>query len=160
MRARQDHTLVDRIVSTTAADVMRSPCVVNPKPDAMVHYVQDNDTVKVCANIFWEKRIGALMVKSSSDGSVVGIMSERDFVKALAHDTTHTSTVADLMTPVAKMVSVGLTTGVGECMELMRKHGIRHLPVMATAKGEEQYQAIPNLQTVAERCVLLLLDRA
>ena len=55
------------------------------------------------------------------------------------------------MTPAAKMVTVGLTTGVGECMELMRKHGIRHLPVMATAVGEDRHQAIPNLQVAAER---------
>ena len=145
-------TLVDRVVSTTAADVMRRPCVIRPKPDEMVHYVKDSDSVKQCATIFWEKRIGALLVKSEVDGSLVGIMSERDFVKALATDTTHTSTVGDLMTPVAKMVTVSLTTGVGECMELMRQHGIRHLPVMATGQGENQHQAVQNLQTVAERC--------
>ena len=73
-----DHLLVDRIVTATASDVMRRPCVVKPKPDEMVHYVNDTDTVKACAEIFWERRIGALMVKSATDGSVMGIMSERD----------------------------------------------------------------------------------
>ena len=140
------------VVTTTAADVMKRPCVVKPKPgEESVIYVNDTDSVKDCANIFWEKRIGALMVKSVADGNLVGIMSERDFVKALATDTTHTSTVRDLMTPVSKMVTVSLTTGVGECMELMRKHGIRHLPVMATNAGEDKNQAINNLRTVAER---------
>ena len=147
-----DPMLVDRVVTTTAADVMKRPCVVKPKPgEESVIYVNDTDSVKDCANIFWEKRIGALMVKSVADGNLVGIMSERDFVKALATDTTHTSTVRDLMTPVSKMVTVSLTTGVGECMELMRKHGIRHLPVMATNAGEDKNQAINNLRTVAER---------
>jgi len=144
--------LVDRVVSTTAADVMRRPCVTKPKPDAeTVHYINDQDTVKACAQIFWEKRIGALMVKSASDGTVVGIMSERDFVKALATDTTRTSTVADLMTPASKMVTVSLSTGVGECMELMRQHGIRHLPVMATGTGGDLNNAVQNLQNVAGR---------
>ena len=36
-------------------------------------------------------------------------------------------------------------------MELMRKHGIRHLPVMASDKGEDKAQAVQNLQTAAER---------
>ena len=53
------------------------------------------------------------MVKSAVDGAVVGIMSERDFVKALATDTTHECSVGDLMTPVSKMVTVSLNTGVG-----------------------------------------------
>ena len=143
-----DHLLVDRIVTATASDVMRRPCVTKPKPDEMVHYVHDTDTVKACAKIFWEKRIGALMVKSATDGSVQGIMSERDFVKALATDTTHECKIRDLMTPASKMITVSLTTGVGECMELMRKHGIRHLPVMAVSRRE----AAQNLQGVAERC--------
>ena len=61
---------------------MKRPCVVKPKPARSRIYVSDTDSVKDCANIFWEKRI-ALMVKSVTDGNLVGIMSERDFVKAL-----------------------------------------------------------------------------
>ena len=179
-----DPSLVDRVVSTTAADVMSRPCVVSPKPDEMVHYVQDTDSVQQSADVFWKKRIGgelvalgpclhlsenspaplreltlactcallaALLVKSASDGSLVGILSERDFVKALATDTTKTSVVGDLMTPLSKMITVSVTTGVGECMELMRKHGIRHLPVMATHTGEDKNHAVQNLHKVAQR---------
>jgi len=146
-----DPTLVDRVVSTTAADVMKRPCVVAPKPDEMVHYACDTDSVQTCARIFWEKRIGALMVKSANDGSMVGIMSERDFVKALANNTTKSSVVGDLMTPLEKMVTVSLTTGVGDCMELMRRHGIRHLPVMATEDGPYKNKVVENLTLSAER---------
>lgn len=81
----------------------------------------------------------------------MGILSERDFVKALATDTTKTSVVGDLMTPLSKMITVSVTTGVGECMELMRKHGIRHLPVMATHSGEDKNHAVQNLHKVAQR---------
>ena len=146
-----DPTLVDRVVSTTAADVMRRPCVVKPKPDQMVHYVDDNATVQACAKILNEKRIGVLMVNSAIDGSVVGIMSERDFVKALADGSTDQAIVADLMTPIAKMVTVSVTTTAGECMELMRAHGIRHLPVMASQAGEGKDAAVENLRSVAEK---------
>ena len=146
-----DPTLVDRVVSTTAADVMRRPCVVKPKPDQMVHYVDDNATVQACAKILNEKRIGVLMVNSAIDGSVVGIMSERDFVKALADGSTDQAIVADLMTPIAKMVTVSVTTSVGECMEKMRAHGIRHLPVMASQAGEGKDAAVENLRSVAEK---------
>ena len=55
------------------------------------------------------------------------------------------------MTPLSKMVTVSLNTGVGECMELMRRHQIRHLPVMATETGEDRNQALQNLKSVAER---------
>ena len=146
-----DPTLVDRVVSTTAADVMRRPCVVKPKPDQMVHYVDDNATVRACAKILNEKRIGVLMVNSAIDGSVVGIISERDFVKALADGSTDQAIVADLMTPIAKMVTVSVTTSAGECMELMRAHGIRHLPVMASQAGEGKDAAVENLRSVAEK---------
>ena len=122
-----DANLVDRVVTSTAADVMNRPCVVSPKPDEMVHYVTDQDSVQESADVFWKKRIGALMVKSKADGSLVGILSERDFVKALATDTTKTSQVKDLMTPLSRMITVSVTTSVGECMELMRKVASRAL---------------------------------
>ena len=82
---------------------------------------------------------------------LVGIISERDFIKALATETVHNSSVRDLMTPLNKMVTVSLTTRVGEIMELMRVHQIRHLPVMATSTGGDRNQALVSLQGVAER---------
>jgi len=154
-----DHKLVDRVVTITAADVMKRPCVVNVKPDEMVHYIADTASPQECATILWEKRIGALLVKSSTDGSLVGIISERDFVKMLATDTTETCKVADLMTPVSKLVTVSLTTGVGECMDLMRQHAIRHLPVMAANSGENKDAAVKNLQDVAKRAFATASDQ-
>lgn len=59
-----DPSLVDRVVSTTAADVMNRPCVVSPKPDEMVHYVNDSDSVQASAEVFWKKRIGGEAIAS------------------------------------------------------------------------------------------------
>lgn len=150
-----DPTLVDSITTATAADLMKRPCVVSPKPNDTVFYVNDNASVKECATVFWTKKIGALLVKSGENDSVVGIISERDFVKALATESTSTDTVKDLMTPISKMVTVSLNTGVGECMELMRAHNIRHLPVMATSgeatSGEDGTHALKNMHDTAAR---------
>merc|ERR1719174_2135390 len=143
-----DPTLVDQVVSATAADIMRAPCVVSPKPQDTLQYVADDESSVACARIFWERKIGALLVKSSDDGRLVGIMSERDFVKALATETVGASLVRDLMTPVSKMVTVSLSTGVGECMELMRAYNIRHLPVMA---AQDKTQSLKSLKGAAER---------
>ena len=34
---------------------MKRPCVVNPKPDEGVYYINDTDTTQACAKVFWEK---------------------------------------------------------------------------------------------------------
>ena len=36
-----DTNLVDRIITSTAAEIMQRPCIVKPKPDDMVYYVED-----------------------------------------------------------------------------------------------------------------------
>lgn len=83
-----------------------------------------NDAIKLLAS----QRIGALLV--SEDGrTIVGILSERDVVRALADESIEFSShkVGDLMTrgvftcsPDATVISV---------MELMDEKRIRHVPV-------------------------------
>ncbi len=64
-------------------------------------------------------------------------MTERDFVKALATEVqpgtravSETLLVSDVMTPADKLVWGTPRHPVGDCMDLMREHGIRHLPVV------------------------------
>ena len=109
------------------------------------------------------RRRRQVLVTEDNSPDLAGIISERDFVKALATSTTSTSLVRraaparplaahhalplslptrphaplrarcpspappaaqvrDLMTPKKKLVTVDLDTGIGECMELMRKN--------------------------------------
>lgn len=76
-----------------------------------------------------DHNVGALVV-SSEDGSVVGIISERDVVRALA---SHGPDALDR--PVSRLMSTDLTTRdlratVDEVMRLMTENRIRHIPVI------------------------------
>ena len=75
-----------------------------------------------------DKDIGALLVVE--DNKLVGIISERDYArKIILHGKSSKETlVKDIMTP--KLVTVHPDQTVNECMELMSKFHIRHLPVV------------------------------
>lgn len=75
-----------------------------------------------------DKDIGALAVLD--DGRLVGVFSERDYARKviLKGKSSRTTSVGDLMS--RKPVCVGPAHTIGECMVLMTKHHIRHLPVV------------------------------
>ena len=76
-----------------------------------------------------EKEIGALVVK---DGArVVGILSERDYAREviLKNKSSKTTPVDEIMTE--KVIYVSPERRIEECMALMTKYRVRHLPVMA-----------------------------
>jgi CBS domain-containing protein len=79
-----------------------------------------------------DKNIGALPVRDAGKG-VVGIVSERDYARkvVLAGKTSLETRVEDIMTPAARMISVGPDASLETCMELLTTHHIRHLPVFA-----------------------------
>jgi len=74
------------------------------------------------------KEIGALVVK---DGArVVGILSERDYAREviLKNKSSKTTSVDEIMTE--KVIYVSPERRIEECMALMTKYRVRHLPVM------------------------------
>ena len=75
-----------------------------------------------------EKKIGAVIVLE--DKSIVGVFSERDFVKNVAQnkDLSLDTPVQNLMTAGVFFISPELT--IDECMALMTTQRIRHLPVL------------------------------
>ena len=75
------------------------------------------------------KRIGAVLVLDTAD-QMLGILSERDIVANLARHGAETlaMTAAQLMTSVLHTVTPQTT--VGEAMEKMTRHRVRHLPVL------------------------------
>jgi len=75
------------------------------------------------------KEIGALVVK---DGArVVGIISERDYAREviLKNKSSKTTPVEEIMTK--KVIYVNPERRIEECMALMDRYRIRHLPVVA-----------------------------
>ncbi len=79
--------------------------------------------------ILKEHAIGALVV-TGANAPLVGIISERDVVRALAihADQALTLRVSDLMT--ADVTTCGLSTTVTELMGLMTAQRVRHIPVV------------------------------
>lgn len=90
--------------------------------------VRPDDPISVAVDVLAMRRFGALVV--SSDGSSIdGIISERDIVRGLSTVTTglRDLLVSSLMTAPVK-TCVGADS-IGELMEVMTEHRIRHLPV-------------------------------
>lgn len=75
------------------------------------------------------KEIGALVVKDGA--KVVGIISERDYAREviLKNKSSKTTPVEEIMTK--RVIYVNPERRVQECMALMDRYCVRHLPVMA-----------------------------
>ncbi|PZF76879.1 hypothetical protein DK847_10460 [Aestuariivirga litoralis] len=76
-------------------------------------------------------KIGVLIVTDAS-GNGVGIVSERDVIRALDESFEATRTAADIMTRTLVRCSVDDTEG--NLMEQMGKARVRHLPVQHNGK--------------------------
>lgn len=107
----------------TVAEVIRS------KAHAYVYSVDSEDSLLDGLRILAEKGIGALVVLSA--GRLVGIVSERDYVRkvALAERSLLNTKISEIMT--REVISVGPRDSVQYCMELMTERRLRHLPVLA-----------------------------
>ena len=78
------------------------------------------------------KRIGSLIVVNS-DGSVAGILSERDLLTHF-RESVKGIPVTKIMTPVEKLIIIHAVDTVDYAMTVMTEHRIRHLPVF---EGEQ-----------------------
>ena len=90
--------------------------------------ISQDSTIAEAANIFAERKIGALLV-DDQDSTIVGILSERDIVRGMSqHGTSlHDLKVSELMTTNLIRCAPGDT--VNEAMAMMTDRRIRHLPV-------------------------------
>ena len=105
--------------------------------------VAPEDTLGEAAAKMTEQGIGAVVV--SDFGRMIGILSERDIMRAVA-DRVHSSEarVREWMTP--DPVTATPDTPVDEAGRTMLEHGFRHLPVV---EGERAI-GIVSLRDVAE----------
>ena len=102
--------------------------VLEYKPSQAIYSIPPTATVYAALQLMAEKGIGALLV--IEHGEIQGILSERDYARKviLMQRTSRETLVRDIMTTSVIYVSAGQSTD--ECMALMTKHRLRHLPVM------------------------------
>ncbi len=86
-------------------------------------------TLSEAARLLARKRIGALLVKDRN-GALVGILSERDVVRAVAEES-----VAALARPISAYMTRAVATctesdTIDDLMEMMTQGRFRHVPVL------------------------------
>jgi CBS domain-containing protein len=110
----------------TAASILGS------KPDPTVYTLGPAATAQEAARLMADRNIGALVVMEH--GEVVGIVSERDYLRKLvltARPASETR-LRDIMSSPVMYVHPHRTSD--ECMALMTDSRLRHLPVMDGGK--------------------------
>ncbi|PKQ07016.1 MAG: inosine-5-monophosphate dehydrogenase [Alphaproteobacteria bacterium HGW-Alphaproteobacteria-11] len=90
--------------------------------------VDPNATLGQVATTLSERRIGAIVVMQ--DRKVLGIVSERDVIKAIARvgAAALTTPVREAMT--SRIITCGLNDSIDELMDSMTAGRFRHLPVI------------------------------
>ncbi len=96
--------------------------------DNRIRCVHPDDSVYDAIRMMADHEIGALLVMV--DAELKGIISERDYArKVILQDKASKDTrVAEIMTH--EVVAATSHDRVGECVAKMKKHHIRHLPVI------------------------------
>ncbi|MBV8567686.1 MAG: CBS domain-containing protein [Methylobacteriaceae bacterium] len=94
---------------------------------------QPHRTLAEIARVLADKGIGAVIV-TGADGSVLGILSERDIIRALARGGTAALGDAVSRHMTAKVVTATEDTSVVSVMEDMTEGRFRHVPVLKAGK--------------------------
>lgn len=95
--------------------------------------VQPHRTLADAVRVLSERRIGAVVVMGA-DGTLVGILSERDIVRALGKEGAAALESAVSRAMTAKVVTCRPQTSVDELMEIMTTGRFRHVPVIENGR--------------------------
>lgn len=106
--------------------------ILQSKSHQTIHAVTPDTSVLDAVRTMTDKRIGALLVMQ--DGSVLGIVTERDLARKFApmNRLPSETPVRDIMT--APIVHVGPSESAETCLALMAERQFRHLPVIDNGK--------------------------
>ncbi len=121
--------------------------LLNEKSDSTVYAVASTSTVLDALKAMIEANTGAILV--SEGNKIVGIFTERDYARQgeikgrAAQDTL----ISEVMTK--EMVMVKPETSVRQCVDLMSRYKVRHLPVLEN----EHVIGVVSLRRLAEALV-------
>ncbi|MFY9587509.1 MAG: CBS domain-containing protein [Actinomycetota bacterium] len=111
--------------------------------------VEPAETLQAAAQAMKEGKISSVLV--TEDGYLIGILTERDMVKAVAEGIdTENVHVRDYMTPTP--VAVNPDTSVEEAVQIMLEHSFRHLPVV---DGERELKGVVSIRDLAKAGIKL-----
>lgn len=106
--------------------------------------------IREVARLMHEKRVGLVVLVSPDEvDRVVGVVSERDVVRAVARE-------VDLDTPCDLIATKNVITldygeSVGKAAEVFKKYGIRHIVV---TKGEKLYGVLSIRDVIRDEAIL------
>lgn len=102
------------------------------KTQQTVYTTTPEASVLEALQLMADKNVGALPVLRGKE--LVGIVSERDYARkvALQGRSSYATPVSEIMTEAVIIVLPQQT--VGDCMQMMTDHHLRHLPVMGNGK--------------------------
>ena len=105
--------------------------ILASKPEAL-WTVAPADSVLTAQQMMADKDIGLVVVMEGS--KLAGVLSERDCARRvlLARKSPESTPVADIM--VRDVVTIDAEHTFADCLRLMHKHSIRHLPVVDNGK--------------------------
>ncbi len=98
-----------------------------------VWWIDPLESVFTAAKMMSDRKVGALLVQI--DGYIVGIVSERDYVTKviLDHKASQKTRVSEIMT--RNVITVNRADTAEHCIDLMKEHHFRHLPVVEDGKA-------------------------
>ena len=94
-----------------------------------LYSVESSQSVAEVAEWMAELNVGAICVVDH--GELCGVFSERDLLKRVVAPGLDPAKVRAGLVMTRDPVSVGAAASLDDAMDLMRKHNVRHLPVMA-----------------------------
>ena len=111
---------------------MNVAAILRGKPDRLIG-LEDSRTLADAAQLLTRERIGALIIRNAS-GDMIGILSERDIVRAMAAGggDAITRPVSSVMT--RDVLCCEPEDSVADVMAMMTARRFRHLPVKHNGK--------------------------
>ncbi len=117
--------------------------------------VPPNLSVKECARIMSNYDIGSLIIASGK--KLLGIITRADIISKVVSDAKDPNIVSVDKIMTCELLTITPDKDVGDAMKLLRKHDVRHLPVVDT-DGLVGFLTVKDILKVQPQLFDLLVD--